>query len=112
MRLGGEWGASVVIAGKDSLDLAAGIAALAERGQTRILCEGGPELAARLLKAGLVDEYCLTLSPVEGGENAPRVPPVPPTMRLAHRLESGRYAMERWARPSLTSSLTPAWRTP
>jgi riboflavin biosynthesis pyrimidine reductase len=98
-RLGREWGASLVIAGKRSFDLAAGLAALAERGQTRILCEGGPNLAARLLEADLVDEYCITLSPVEGGENAPRVPPIPHAMRLAHRLESGRYAMERWVRP-------------
>jgi riboflavin biosynthesis pyrimidine reductase len=97
-RLGDAWGASLVIAGKRTLDLAAGLAALAERGQTRILCEGGPRLAARLMEADLADEYCLTVSPVEGGENAPRVPPVPRAMRLAHRLVSGEYAMERWVR--------------
>jgi len=98
-RLGARWGASLVIAGEHTLDLAAGLAALAERGQTRILCEGGPSLAAQLLEAGLVDEYCLTSSPVEGGKNAPRVPPIPRAMSLAHRLESGPYAMERWVRP-------------
>jgi riboflavin biosynthesis pyrimidine reductase len=97
-RLGSAWGASLVIAGERSFDLAAGLKALAERGRTRILCEGGPNLAARLLKAHLVDEYCITLSPVEGGDNAPRVPPIPPAMRLAHRLVSGEYAMERWVR--------------
>ena len=97
-RLGGDWGASVVIAGERTLDLAAGLAALAERGQTRILCEGGPRLAADLIQADLMDEYCLTVSPVEGGDNAPRVPPVPRAMRLAHRLVSGEYAMERWVR--------------
>ena len=98
-RLGRDWGASMVIAGDRTLDLAAGLAALAERGQTRILCEGGPSLATRLLEADLVDEYCLTVSPVEGGENAPRVPPIPRAMLLAHRLVSGQYAMERWVRP-------------
>ncbi len=97
-RLGKEWGASMVIAGEHALDLAAGLAALAERGLTRVLCEGGPRLAAQLLEAGLVDDYCLTTSPVEGGPDAPRIPPVPESMRLAHRLESGGYAMERWLR--------------
>jgi riboflavin biosynthesis pyrimidine reductase len=97
-RLGAEWGASMVIAGEHTLDFAAGLAALAERGLTRILCEGGPNLATQLLEAGLVDDYCLTTSPVAGAPDAPRVPPVPDGMRLAHRLESGEYAMERWVR--------------
>jgi riboflavin biosynthesis pyrimidine reductase len=97
-RLGEEWGASMVIAGEHTLDLAAGLAALAERGLTRVLCEGGPGLAAQFLKAGLVDEYCLTTSPAEGAPDAPRVPAVPGGMRRAHRLESGGYAMERWVR--------------
>ncbi len=98
-RLSSQWGASLVIAGEHTLDLAAGMVALAERGHTRILCEGGPKLVEQLLGADLVDEYCLTTSPVEGGENAPRVPPIPRAMTLAHRLESGPYAMERWVRP-------------
>lgn len=38
------------------LDMAAVLAALAEAGLTRIFCEGGGELAASLLAAGLVDE--------------------------------------------------------
>jgi riboflavin biosynthesis pyrimidine reductase len=36
---------------------------LAERGLTRVLCEGGPRLFGTLLGAGPVDELCLTLSP-------------------------------------------------
>jgi len=97
-RLGEAWGASMVIAGEHELDLAAGLAALAERGLTRVLCEGGPGLATQLIEAGLVGDYCLTTSPVEGAPDAPRVPAVPAGMRLAHRLESGGYAMERWVR--------------
>jgi riboflavin biosynthesis pyrimidine reductase len=92
------WGPSIVAAGKHELDLAAGLDALAERGHTRILCEGGPCLATDLLAAGLVDDYCLTTSPVEGDPSGSTVPPVPASMRLAHRLESGPYAIERWVR--------------
>ncbi len=97
-RLGDSWGASLIVAGEHTLDLRAGLDQLAERGFTRVLCEGGPHLAAQLLDAGLADEYCLTTSPVEGPAEAPRVPPVPRGMLLAHRLESGDYAMERWVR--------------
>jgi riboflavin biosynthesis pyrimidine reductase len=97
-RLGEEWGAAMVFAGGHELDLAAGLEALANRGLTRVVCEGGPKLAAQFLDDGLVDEYCLTTSPVQGGPGAPRVPDVPASMRLAHRLESGHYAMERWVR--------------
>ncbi|WP_307810661.1 pyrimidine reductase family protein [Tomitella cavernea] len=46
---------------------------LADRGLTRILCEGGPNLTGRLLAAGAVDELCLTVAPVLIGGNAPRM---------------------------------------
>ena len=39
------------------------LAALHERGLTRLLCEGGPTLLTTLLEAGVVDELCLTWSP-------------------------------------------------
>lgn len=44
------------------------VAALHERGLTRLLCEGGPSLLTTLLAAGLVDELCLTTSPIVAGE--------------------------------------------
>jgi riboflavin biosynthesis pyrimidine reductase len=44
-------------------DLPTEIAGLHERGLTRLLCEGGPSLFTSLLRAGLVDELCLTTSP-------------------------------------------------
>ncbi len=56
--------ADVVIAGDDDVELAAAVAALHARGLTRLLCEGGPSLLTALLGAGLVDELCLTLSPL------------------------------------------------
>ncbi len=42
--------------GTGELDMAAALRALAGRGVTRVLCEGGGRLAASLLRAGLVDE--------------------------------------------------------
>lgn len=46
------------------LDPAAIITALRDRGYENIVCEGGPTLASQLMDAGLVDELCLTTSPV------------------------------------------------
>lgn len=44
------------------------VAALHERGLTRLLCEGGPSLLTSLLRAGVVDELCLTTAPLGVGE--------------------------------------------
>jgi len=40
------------------------IMALGDRGLRRVLCEGGPQLVGQLHAARLVDELCLTLSPL------------------------------------------------
>ena len=47
------------------------VAALHARDLMRIVCEGGPSLAGQLLDAGLVDELCLTTSPVLGATTMP-----------------------------------------
>jgi diaminohydroxyphosphoribosylaminopyrimidine deaminase/5-amino-6-(5-phosphoribosylamino)uracil reductase len=49
------------------LDLNLAMAGLASRGLTRILCEGGPHLAASLLRAELVDEIVIMTSPHKAG---------------------------------------------
>ncbi len=59
--------AEVVAAGEKEIDLPAVIADLRARGLGRILCEGGPTLFGALLGAGLVDELCVTVSPVLAG---------------------------------------------
>lgn len=46
-------------ASDSGLDLAAALAALADRGLTRVLSEGGGRLAAALIRAGLADEMVL-----------------------------------------------------
>lgn len=54
------------------LDLRAALAALAQAGLTRVLCEGGGVLAAALLRAGLVDELALfTAGLALGGDALP-----------------------------------------
>lgn len=63
----------VVVAGDADVDLARALDALAERGLVRVLAEGGPHLLADLVAAGLVDELCLTTSPVLVGGPGPRV---------------------------------------
>jgi riboflavin biosynthesis pyrimidine reductase len=66
-------GAQIVVVPDDGGRMAANdlIAALRERGLRRIVCEGGPSLAGQLLDAGLVDELCLSTSPVLGGVSLP-----------------------------------------
>jgi riboflavin biosynthesis pyrimidine reductase len=65
--------ADVVVAGDDSVNLSEAVAALARRGLAKILCEGGPRLLADITAAGLLDELCLTLSPVLAGSEPVRV---------------------------------------
>ena len=65
--------ADVIVAGDESVDLAAAVTELAGRGLSRVLCEGGPHLLGDLKAAGLVDELCLSLSPVLAGPGASRI---------------------------------------
>ena len=66
------------------------MATLAERGVYRVLCEGGPHLLGQLAAEGLLDELCLTVTPVLAGPGPTRVvagAPFPARpMTLAHVL--------------------------
>lgn len=66
-------GATVLTAGDDTVDLPRAVAALGERGLTRIDCEGGPHLFGGLLAAGLVHELRVTLSPMLLSGSADRI---------------------------------------
>jgi riboflavin biosynthesis pyrimidine reductase len=65
--------ADVIVAGEETVDLAAALDALRDRGLDRVLCEGGPHLFGDLAAAGLVDELCLALSPTLAGPGAGRI---------------------------------------
>ena len=49
------------------------VRALRERGHDRILCEGGPSLFGGLAREGLLDELCLTVSPLLAGPGPGRI---------------------------------------
>lgn len=65
--------ADIVICGDDEVDLGQARRALEERGLSRILSEGGPTLFADLAAAAVVDELCLSLSPLLAGPGARRI---------------------------------------
>jgi riboflavin biosynthesis pyrimidine reductase len=65
--------AEVIAVGDATVDVRAAVAALRERGLGQLLCEGGPHLFGALTAADLVDELCLTLSPLLAGPGAGRI---------------------------------------
>lgn len=93
--------ADVVIAGDDRVEMTEAVKALHERGLTRILCEGGSRLNGQLAAAGLIDELCLTISPMLIGGGAARVlngPSCDVPLRLAHILEEDGFLFTRYVR--------------
>jgi riboflavin biosynthesis pyrimidine reductase len=65
--------ADVLVCGDDDVDLPTARTALHDRGFARILSEGGPTLFADMARAGVVDDFCLSLSPILTGPGARRV---------------------------------------
>jgi riboflavin biosynthesis pyrimidine reductase len=65
--------ADVIVAGETEVDLTAAVVALHERGLRRVICEGGPHLLRDLAAAGLLDELCLSLSPMLAGPGPVRI---------------------------------------
>ncbi|MFD9125272.1 dihydrofolate reductase family protein [Kitasatospora sp. NPDC059571] len=95
--------ADVVVAGERSVDPAAAVAALAARGWTRQLTEGGPRLLGGLAAAGVLDELCLSLAPLLTSGEAPRIvqgPQLPQaqSMRLVSLLEDDGFLFTRYVR--------------
>jgi riboflavin biosynthesis pyrimidine reductase len=92
--------ADVIIAGEETVDLSQALDALAGRGLGRVLCEGGPHLLGDLAQAGLVDEFCLSVSPTLAGPGASRViaGPLGPArpMTLKHVLADGDFLFCRY----------------
>ncbi|MBB5631839.1 riboflavin biosynthesis pyrimidine reductase [Cryobacterium mesophilum] len=82
------------------LQASAIVDALRRLGHERIVCEGGPMLASQLVDADVVDELCLSTSPIVNGVDVPVLPGLDGSrpLRLNQLLvdsESVLYA--RWA---------------
>ena len=82
-------GVQVITSNDGRIDLAAALQALRRSGFRHVHCEGGPNLLAALVARDLLDELCLTISPMLlGTGSAPMVPPA----RRAGALVAGRCA--------------------
>lgn len=91
-----------------ALDVPAMLQGLAARGWRRILCEGGPSLLGELVRAGAVDELCVTTSPSLVPAPAPRITssragngpdegPAPHPLTLRGLAVSGSTVFARWS---------------
>lgn len=63
--------ADIVEAGDDGVDLGEALEQLGQGGASTVLCEGGPAVLGQLVERGLLDELCLTVAPVMGGDALP-----------------------------------------
>jgi riboflavin biosynthesis pyrimidine reductase len=94
--------ADVVVAGQASVDLGQALGQLKDDGAAVVLCEGGPTLLGELAAAGLLDELCLSITPVMGGDPLPlSLAPSGAAMAwfsLAHVLADGSSLFLRYER--------------
>jgi riboflavin biosynthesis pyrimidine reductase len=98
--------AQVIEAGEQRVDVIAAIAELHWLGYAGILTEGGPALLGQLAGAGLIDELCLTTSPVLAAGSAGRIVSSPATatdgmtcrLSLRHVLADESFLFSRYVR--------------
>jgi riboflavin biosynthesis pyrimidine reductase len=94
--------AEALVAGDTTVDLELALTMLRERGVQIVVSEGGPTLNASMVERGLLDEICLTVSPLTVGGDAGRIIqghrelPTPIPMELAHILELDGALYTRW----------------
>ncbi|WP_344600255.1 pyrimidine reductase family protein [Streptomyces glaucus] len=97
-------GARVVVAGDGTgVDPARAVRALAALGHTRLLTEGGPRLLGQLVAADVLDELCLTVSPLLAAGGAQRIAggpslAVPRRFALVSLLEEEGFLFGRYRR--------------
>lgn len=100
---GSSTGSSVATAHGEVLVLQGGlrqaVAELAGRGLRRILLEGGPGVLGQAVTAGLLDELCLSLSPLLVGGSGPRIidgASASARLRVSHLLDGDGLLLGRW----------------
>ncbi|MEW1660218.1 pyrimidine reductase family protein [Streptomyces sp. NPDC093707] len=97
-------GAEVLFAGEGlGVDPGRVAGALAARGHTRLLTEGGPRLLGQFAAAGALDEMCLSLAPVVAVGSAQRIMDgpavaVPERFALVSVLEESGFLFTRYRR--------------
>ncbi|MYY07569.1 pyrimidine reductase family protein [Streptomyces sp. SID4919] len=95
-------GVEIVIAGDGAaVDPARAVRALAERGLRRLLTEGGPRLLGQFVAARVLDELCLTVSPMLTAGAAQRIAggpalTVPERFALGSLLEEDGFLFARY----------------
>jgi riboflavin biosynthesis pyrimidine reductase len=98
--------ARIIEAGQHRVDIAAAIGELHRIGYSHILTEGGPTLLGEIANAGLLDELCLTTSPVLAAGSAGRIVNSPataadgttPRLSLRHVLADESFLFSRYVR--------------
>jgi riboflavin biosynthesis pyrimidine reductase len=65
--------AEVIVAGADRVNLGEALRRLGALGAGVVLCEGGPSINGQLLAEDLIDESCLTISPLLAGGDMARI---------------------------------------
>ncbi|MGY0491097.1 pyrimidine reductase family protein [Streptomyces sp. WG-D5] len=95
-------GVEVLIAGDGAaVEPDRAVAALGDRGFRRLLTEGGPRMLGQFVAAGVLDELCLTLSPMLTAGDAQRVAggptlAVPARFELKSLLEEDGFLFSRY----------------
>ncbi len=95
--------ADVVVAGEERVEPRRALDELGRRGHAVVLCEGGPSLLAEVAAADVLDELCLSLSPLLAGGTARRIlagplPNAPVGLDLASVLEEEGVLFLRYLR--------------
>lgn len=104
VRAAREAGVEVLFAGDGAaVEPARAVAELAARGHTRLLTEGGPRLLGQFVAAGVLDELCLTLSPLLTAGAAQRIAGgpavvVPERFSLVSLLEESGFLFTRYGK--------------
>ncbi|MEU9362155.1 pyrimidine reductase family protein [Streptomyces sp. NPDC048301] len=104
VRAARDAGVEVLFAGDGAaVDPARAVAVLAGRGLRRLLTEGGPRLLGQFVAAGVLDELCLTLSPMLTAGDAQRIAggpsvSVPERFSLVSLLEEEGFLFTRYGK--------------
>jgi riboflavin biosynthesis pyrimidine reductase len=102
--------ADLAVCGADTVDLTLARAALEERGHRHIVSEGGPHAFAEMAAAGVVDELCLSITPLLVGPGPSRITAgpaawsAPEQLRLLGVLEEDGALFLRYRMPGTMSA--------